>query len=388
MTTKKQDVVCCLFACLLAAAGVDQLKAWSFQGLGDLPGDRFESSAAGVSADGLVVVGWSRSALGREAFRWTADGGMVGLGYLPKAGRFQETWATRVSADGSVVVGVGSILEEWEAFRWTAESGMVGLGDLPLGMDWSQAKDVSADGSVVVGQGSSEWGNEAFLWTADGGMVGLGDLPGGQHASRAEAVSGDGSVLVGFSHSASGPEAFRSTVGDGMVGLGDLLGGGFESHAYDISSDGSTVVGVSAREAFLWTSEGGVVGLGDLPGGPLGSLAWAVSADGSVVVGDAKPWHSDSVPFIWDPTNGMRNLKEVLSVDYGLDLTGWELTRATDVSDDGLVIVGYGLNPAGHREAWRAVIPEPPTLLLAVSGLLALLRWVWRKRQHILRALR
>jgi hypothetical protein len=41
---------------------------------------------------------------------------------------------------------------DFEAFRWTAESGMVGLGDLPDGQVLSNALGVSADGSVVVGR--------------------------------------------------------------------------------------------------------------------------------------------------------------------------------------------------------------------------------------------
>ena len=48
--------------------------------LGDLPGGAFISAANGVSADGAVVVGFSNSASGGEAFRWTSGGGLVGLG--------------------------------------------------------------------------------------------------------------------------------------------------------------------------------------------------------------------------------------------------------------------------------------------------------------------
>lgn len=62
------------FATRPALAGVV-----GFQGLGDLPGGNIFSQAAGVSADGSVVVGQSNSASGGEAFRWTAGGGMVGL---------------------------------------------------------------------------------------------------------------------------------------------------------------------------------------------------------------------------------------------------------------------------------------------------------------------
>ena len=74
----------------------------SFQGRGDLPGGDFESYAYDISADGSVVVGQSYSSSGREAFRWTADGGMTGLGDLP-GGTFSSD-AYGVSADGSVAV--------------------------------------------------------------------------------------------------------------------------------------------------------------------------------------------------------------------------------------------------------------------------------------------
>jgi hypothetical protein len=74
--------------------------------------------------------------------------------------------------------------------------------------------------------------------------------------------------------------------------------------------------------------------------------------------------------FVWDPTNGMREIDEVLEA-LGLagDLTGWSLNRALAVSGDGLTIVGYGTNPSGSPEGWIAVIPEPSSALLFVSGL-------------------
>ena len=51
-------------------------------GLGGLGGSR-DSHACGVSADGSTVVGYASSAIGPEAFRWTAAAGMVGLGDFP-----------------------------------------------------------------------------------------------------------------------------------------------------------------------------------------------------------------------------------------------------------------------------------------------------------------
>ena len=53
-------------------------------------------------------------------------------------------------------------------------------------------------------------------------------------------------------------------------------------------------------------------------------------------------------------------------IESGLaeDMNGWELTQVHGVSDDGLVFVGGGCNPEGAYEAWRAVIPEPGSLLV------------------------
>jgi uncharacterized membrane protein len=117
-------------------------------------------------------------------------------------------------------------------------------------------------------------------------------------------------------------------------------------------------------------------GLGDLTGGNFSSQAFGTSADGSVVVGFGI---SGSGPeaFLWDSPNGMRNLEDVLTSDYGLgnSLTGWRLDRATGISPDGLTIVGYGINPSGDTEAWRAQltpVPVPAAIWLFGSGLAAL----------------
>jgi hypothetical protein len=65
----------------------------------------------------------------------------------------------------------------------------------------------------------------------------------------------------------------------------------------------------------------------------------------------------------------MRSLTRLLVDEFGLDLTGWTLTRASGVSDDGLTVVGYVQNPSGYLEAWIATIPEPSTHLLVAVGL-------------------
>ena len=145
------------------------------------------------------------------------------------------------------------------------------------------------------------------------------------------------------------------------------------------SADGGTVVGQSSVgntpwEAFRWTEAGGIEGLGNLNSGSFGgSEAFGVSGDGSVVVGMG-PNANAYVAFIWDEEHGMRELAQILTDELGLDLTGWTLNRATDISADGSVIVGWGTNPNGDSESWIAVIPEPSTGWLVAAGLTVLTR--------------
>jgi probable HAF family extracellular repeat protein len=343
----------------------------SFTGLGDLEGGEFGSYGLGVSANGLVVEGVGQTEFGQEAFRWTAEGGMEGLGDLP--GGQYESGALEASANGSAIVGAGHLQRDEtgrplniEAFRWTS-SGMEGLGDLAGGGFLSSATGVSAGGRVVVGSGNSEEGTLGFRWTSALGMVSLGDLEGDPLGSEATDVSNDGSVIVGSGNVerneggvAISSEAFRWTAGTGLVPLGDLAGGDYLSWATGVSGDGAVVVGASqsdqGSEAFRWTEATGMVALW-APASVLSSAAYAASRDGSIVVGYS---YTDTGPqaFIWDERAGMRYLQDVLVDDFGLDLSGWSLWLARDVSDDGQVIVGYGINPSGDGEAWRAVVPR------------------------------
>lgn len=117
----------------------------------------------------------------------------------------------------------------------------------------------------------------------------------------------------------------------------------------------------AGQEAALWRS-GQAVGLGVVPGGARTSVAYGVSARGSYVVGYGGTTSSTQRAFIWDRQHGARDLKTALETDYALDLTGWVLTYAVGVSDDGSIIAGSGTNPAGLNEAWIARLPVPPTI--------------------------
>ena len=185
-----------------------------------------------------------------------------------------------VSSDASVVIGYGSSALSWEsyegateAFRWTNDGGMVGLGDLPGGYFDSVECAVSSDGQVIVGKGSStasfasfEGATEAFLWTNDGGMVGLGDLLGGHFWSVANAVSSDGKVVVGGGHAEVDWEAFVWDSVNGMRSLKDVL----------VNQCGLELTGCSLRNAYGISADGlTIVGIGDNPNGD--TEAWIVT---------------------------------------------------------------------------------------------------------------
>ena len=75
----------------------------------------------------------------------------------------------------------------------------------------------------------------------------------------------------------------------------------------------------------------------------------------------------------------MRSLQNVLTSELDLDLTGWTLTTARAISNDGLKITGYGMHN-GISEAWVAIIPEPSTLGLLLLGGVSILHCRSRKR--------
>jgi uncharacterized membrane protein len=368
----------------------DVWSAPSFLGLGDLSGGVFDSRATFVSPDGMTVLGTSQSAVGHESFKWTQGGGMVTFGLFPD-GDFSSGSPSAITNDGAVISGTGVSSSGFEAFRWTQASGVIGLGDLPGGTFRSDANAMSADGSAIVGEsriGSQVSDSEAFIWTQANGMVGLSDLPTGMFSSEAWDVSADGSVVVGegtivlpgdITEAPKG-RAFRWTEAEGMVDLGTPLTGQ-HTRATTISGNGQLIAGNNLHnngdvDAFMWTAGSGMVLLDDPPQGGFDSRPADASFNGSVIVGQSfSPRFGSPAPeaFVWDQLGGSQYLIDVLT-GLGLDLTGWTLESATGISDDGLTIVGTGINPDGNQEAFIATLPEPGTLVVMTAGTAMLLR--------------
>ncbi len=218
-------------------SGAQEAVIWtgdSAQGIGDLTGGDIYSQAWAITADGSVVVGTGTSALGNEAVRWTALGGLQGLGFdgVPRG----------VSADGSVLAGVRwyqTPAQSGEAFRWTKDDGRVGLGTLD-GARTSAAFAIDATGDVIVGEaGILGPTPRAFIWTRANGMrelqsrlnsLGATNL-NGWTLQRATGISSNGTHIVGYGRNPRGrTEAWLAVLpesGTSMLFAPGWVGGRF-----------------------------------------------------------------------------------------------------------------------------------------------------------------
>lgn len=180
-----------------------------------------------VSADGQTLAGFMEHPF--EGFRWTAETGVVGLG-LQAGGKPVGSEVYDMSADGRFIVGL-VVHEETgylEMMRWSAEEGIVLLGYFPKGESRSIAYGVSDDGRMVVGEAVMEVNTPGFpfpvrlpraaVWQEGSGLRPLWDLlvergvnpssQGWEFLFIARAVSGDGRFVVGSGSRNGNTEAF------------------------------------------------------------------------------------------------------------------------------------------------------------------------------------
>lgn len=145
--------------------------AASFRGLGELPGGAPASWATAISADGKVVVGTARVSSRQFAFRWTAQSGMVALGFAPGD---HDSVAYAVTADGNKIVGDDPYPMPGYALIWDPRHGMRHLEDALVedyGLDLSNwrltsARGITPDGTTIVGSGINPAG-QSEAWIAD-----------------------------------------------------------------------------------------------------------------------------------------------------------------------------------------------------------------------------
>ncbi|MBS0196769.1 MAG: hypothetical protein JSR77_08430 [Planctomycetes bacterium] len=171
----------------------------------------------------------------------------------------------RVSGDGLTVAGSCAILTspaQYQAFRWTAAGGIRGLGFARAGDQRSEARGISRDGRTIVGISiNMNTGlSVGFEWRSDRGMVVLSE---GYYAS---AVSADGSVIVGGA--STGAVYWDAQRQAHILPYSQEIAPG----AMCVSDDGKTIGGVLSQqdpylsEAFIWTETRGIQTVRDYAG--------------------------------------------------------------------------------------------------------------------------
>ncbi len=342
---------CRLLAVLLAAASARAQV--SLQGLFNGPNNL---RVSGMSADGQRFVGTDGFDLYQLEVQnniWNGIGAGQGSYSSAKIANGPLRIATNYPDTTSGALNVPSL---WDG-AWTS---LPSLGSSSSGSTGT-AYDISADGQTIVGLMWVTPGEaNAFRWTAAGGTVNL--APGTGFSSRANAVSNNGATIVGW-HATNGRRATRWQGGvQTFLGSLDPSNPQFgTSEALGVSADGAVIVGGSSGRAFRWTQAGGLQNLGRLPSAP-NAQALGVSGDGETVVGWSGTNFLDSRAVVWRPEYGSQ-VVDLADLLFSLGETSaalWTLRIAVDVSDDGSVIAGWGINPAGVVESFRVTLPRAP----------------------------
>lgn len=331
-----------------------------------------------LSPDGTAVFAHDVNG-GASAWRWR-DGDAWRSLVLPE-GR-SRMGLSAVSADGSAVLGRWRDEEERiHAVLWKDENDSlpVDFGVLrPESTTWPVG--ITRDGVTLTLLVGARPMVALYQWSHEGGLVELLGAPAG-----ATVVSGDGRVIAGYDHSGTPHDhtPWRWTLDGEYTDLGALPGYDPEvsgAEVLAISADGTTIVGVHAvlsgaagtehYEAFRWTAAEGMLPLTSDP------IAWSaadlVSGDGRTVLisaHDSANWGT----WIWDSSRGLRPLREALLTEHEIDMSGWSSLSVYGLSDDGLAILGKGIEPGGQERFWIARLPEPTTGCLCMAGGVVLL---------------
>jgi probable HAF family extracellular repeat protein len=326
--------------------GIGNILQYSITDLGTLS-EAPTSIAYGMNNNDLVVGSSGEENGLQQAFRWE-NNQMTGLGMLGNG-----LWSdARAINDAGMIVGSTHRQNPYwlvHAYIWndgimTDLNALGGLNCTSYGYDINNNGDTVGTSYLEPRQWQPP---HAFLWH-DNIMQDLGTLTG-DNASVAQAINDNGQIAGISSHSHTDsyhPTAFLWDVTNEMTAL-PLISGDSHSEAYDINNQGY-VVGYSygstpGYHGILW-KDGLAINLGTL-GGTKGTIAYAINNADAIVGSSCIQGTNAQHAFLW--LNGMmRDLNSLIPPD-----SGWVLTEAYDISDDG-TIVGYGTNPAGEIHAF------------------------------------
>jgi probable HAF family extracellular repeat protein len=143
-----------------------QVTKWPAAGGGPIPLNAFPSIASialDINNAGQIVGGAAfDTRLNDQAFIWTRDGGLQGLGTEPS----YQSWADRINEKGLAIGQLYSTPSDRTGFIWSRDSGLLTVGT-PI-TDSSDTADVNNRGQVV-----GSLNGRGYIWTRTGGFVDL-----------------------------------------------------------------------------------------------------------------------------------------------------------------------------------------------------------------------
>lgn len=310
-----------------------------------------------------------------HAFKY-GSGAMTDLGTLIPGGETQGGTYSRAYGinDAGVAVGysyfdTGGLKLSYPAVRYNADGTITQLGTFRTDASGGgTAHDINAAG-VIVGYASTGDSSsnhyDPFIWK-DGVLTSLGSLGGTR--GKALAVN-DSNQAVGWSFTAgdASTHAFLHT-GGAMHDLHDAfvssIQGATSSAASDINSEGTVVGSVNTANGShaLLYRQGIVTDLGWLPGGSSGSAAGINNE--SRIVGSASVSGADGATHAFLFEDGkIYDLNNLLETN----VSGWELTDASAISNTGY-IVGTGDINGTYHAFLLSPIPNQIKLDVVIAG--------------------
>lgn len=292
---------------------------------------------------------------------------------------------TAVSADGLVVAGYS--IASTPGWLWSAAAGYTLLSG-------SEAfvQDLSEDGHVAVGRlGSAYYSTQRAVRWVNGGPPELLGIGGTQ--SSAAAVNADGSVVVGWRMDGHGGSTVQRPFYRDASGAVQFLAA--QGYAIDVSADGRFVLGLVGSDAVVWEIGGSTTTI--IAGSAIGFLVpRAISEDGTFVVGveiETLGGNIQERAFRWSAVSGFTYVapgvgREARCVDhtgtyFGIrtqgasalryvsssnvvqlaPLPGFVRSVVSNMSRDGRVLAGYSTDAAGGQLRATLWIDGVPQLL-------------------------
>jgi hypothetical protein len=221
---------------------------------------------------------------------------------------------------------------------------------------FGEARGISDDGATIALYRYGQTEASGFRGFSDGSVLPLDSA--NDHYVFAAAPSGG--AVAGYRIGA--PANTYATVWNSATGAAtDLISAAVaidfgEPLAY--AADGTHLVGLAMINSGALTVPyradlSGTLGILTAP--MFAARAHGASLGGRVVVGA----DDNAGAFVWNPSHGARLLKDVL-ISEGVDMTGWTLFDALDVSNDGTKISGNASFNGGIPVPFLAVIAPPP----------------------------